>query len=99
MTEVLERESQLAALRSYAEEARGGDGRMALISGEAGIGKSTLVEELEATLPDATWWWGACDGLSTPRARAPARARAKTSKTVHNPSGYTQHNDYYSYNQ
>jgi DNA-binding CsgD family transcriptional regulator len=71
MTGVLERESQLAALRSYAEEARGGDGRMALISGEAGIGKSTLVEELEATLPDATWWWGACDGLSTPRALGP----------------------------
>ena len=71
MTGVLERESQLAALRSYAEEARGGDGRMALISGEAGIGKSTLVEELQATLPDATWWWGACDGLSTPRALGP----------------------------
>lgn len=71
MTRVLERDSQLAALRSYAEEARGGDGRMALISGEAGIGKSTLIEELEATLPDATWWWGACDGLSTPRALGP----------------------------
>jgi DNA-binding CsgD family transcriptional regulator/tetratricopeptide (TPR) repeat protein len=71
MTRVLERDSQLAALRSYAEEARGGDGRMALISGEAGIGKSTLVEELEATLPGATWWWGACDGLSTPRALGP----------------------------
>ena len=71
MTGVLERESQLAALRSYAEEARRGDGRLALISGEAGIGKSTLVEELETTLPDATWWWGACDGLSTPRALGP----------------------------
>jgi len=71
MTRVLERDSQLAALRSYAEEARAGAGRMALISGEAGIGKSTLVEGLEATLPDATWWWGACDGLSTPRALGP----------------------------
>jgi DNA-binding CsgD family transcriptional regulator/tetratricopeptide (TPR) repeat protein len=71
MTRVLERDSQLAALHWYAEEARGGHGRMALISGEAGIGKSTLVEELEATLPNATWWWGACDGLSTPRALGP----------------------------
>jgi DNA-binding CsgD family transcriptional regulator/tetratricopeptide (TPR) repeat protein len=71
MTRVLERESQLEALRSYAEDARGGHGRMALISGEAGIGKSTLVEELEVTLPNAEWWWGACDGMSTPRALGP----------------------------
>ena len=68
---VLERESQLAALTSYAQEARAGDGRMVLISGEAGIGKSTLVEELEAELTEAIWWWGACDGLSTPRALGP----------------------------
>jgi DNA-binding CsgD family transcriptional regulator/tetratricopeptide (TPR) repeat protein len=69
--QILERESQLAALTSYAEEARAGAGRMALISGEAGIGKSTVVEQLEAGLAAATWWWGACDGLSTPRALGP----------------------------
>ena len=69
--EVLERESQLAALLGYAEDARQGDGRLVLVSGEAGIGKSTLVERLEATLPDATWWWAACDGLSTPRPLGP----------------------------
>lgn len=68
---VLERDSQLAALMSYAEDARAGHGRMVLISGEAGIGKSTLVEELEADIADAQWWWGACDGLSTPRALGP----------------------------
>jgi DNA-binding CsgD family transcriptional regulator len=68
---VLERESQLAALYSYADEARAGDGRLVLVSGEAGIGKSTLVGELEHTLSAATWFWGACDGLSTPRALGP----------------------------
>jgi predicted ATPase len=68
---VLERDSQLAALASYADEARAGAGRMVLVGGEAGIGKSTLVEELEGTLPSGTWWWGACDGLSTPRALGP----------------------------
>jgi DNA-binding CsgD family transcriptional regulator/tetratricopeptide (TPR) repeat protein len=68
---VLERESQLAALHSYADEARAGDGRLVLVSGEAGIGKSTLVSELENTLFAATWFWGACDGLSTPRALGP----------------------------
>jgi DNA-binding CsgD family transcriptional regulator len=68
---VLERDSQLAALASYSDEARAGDGRMVLVGGEAGIGKSTLVEELERGLTTATWWWGACDGMSTPRALGP----------------------------
>jgi DNA-binding CsgD family transcriptional regulator len=68
---VLERESQLAALFDYAEDARRGDGRLVLVSGEAGIGKSTLVERFEADLSDATWWWSGCDGLSTPRALGP----------------------------
>jgi DNA-binding CsgD family transcriptional regulator/tetratricopeptide (TPR) repeat protein len=66
----LERDSQLAALRSYAEEARSGDGRLVLISGEAGIGKSTLVEEF-ASAARLDTWWGGCDGLSTPRPLAP----------------------------
>jgi DNA-binding CsgD family transcriptional regulator len=68
---LLERESQLAALESYAAEARRGDGRLVLIAGEAGVGKSALVEELEHAAPDACWLWGACDGLFTPRPLGP----------------------------
>ena len=68
---LLERETQLASLHQYAEEARGGDGRLVLVSGEAGIGKSALVEGLADRLPDAVWLWGACDGLFTPRPLAP----------------------------
>ena len=68
---VLEREAQLATLTGYAEEARAGQGRLVLVSGEAGIGKSTLLEELELGLTDAHWWWGSCDGLFTPRALGP----------------------------
>jgi len=68
---LLERESQLGSLLQYADEARGHCGRLVLISGEAGIGKSSLVEELQHRLPDATWAWGACDGLFTPRPLAP----------------------------
>ena len=59
------------AILSYAEEARLGSGRMVAVSGEAGIGKSTLVERLATTVPAARWWWGACDGLSTPRPLGP----------------------------
>jgi ATP/maltotriose-dependent transcriptional regulator MalT len=68
---LLERESQLGSLLQYADEARGRTGRLVLISGEAGVGKTSLVEELQAHLPDATWAWGACDGLFTPRPLAP----------------------------
>ena len=68
---MLERDTQLASLAEYAGEARQGDGRLVLIAGEAGVGKSALVEQLERGLPEATWYWGACDGLFTPRPLGP----------------------------
>ena len=40
----MERESQLSQLTAAMAEAEAGDGRMVLIAGEAGIGKSSLVE-------------------------------------------------------
>ena len=42
---LIERESQLAALHEYAKEASRGQGRLVLISGEPGVGKSVLLEE------------------------------------------------------
>lgn len=68
---VLERDSQLGALRDYAREAAGGQGRLVLVAGEAGVGKSTLVDELERQLPDVRWLHGACDGMFTPRILGP----------------------------
>src|SRR5262249_31484030 len=68
---LLERDTQLASLAAYAREAQQGDGRLVLIAGEAGVGKSALVEQLERGLPEATWYWGACDGLFTPRPLGP----------------------------
>ena len=38
--QLLERGAALAALAGYAREARQGDGRLVLVAGEAGIGKS-----------------------------------------------------------
>jgi DNA-binding CsgD family transcriptional regulator len=75
--QLLERGSQLASLHQYADEARARDGRLVLVSGEAGVGKSTLVEELQRELDGATWLWGACDGLFTPRPLAPIRDIAR----------------------
>jgi DNA-binding CsgD family transcriptional regulator/tetratricopeptide (TPR) repeat protein len=73
--ELLERSSQLEALRQYAADVRAGDGRLLLVGGEAGVGKSSLVEafELDAAAAGITWYVGACDGLFTPRALGPLR--------------------------
>ena len=60
---LIERESQLAALHQYASEAREGKGRLVLISGEAGVGKSVLLEEFAQELQEARWLWAGCDGL------------------------------------
>ena len=68
---LLEREAQLALLDRYAGEARQGDGRLVFIAGEAGVGKSALVEQAQRGLPETTWCWGACDGLFTPRPLGP----------------------------
>ena len=68
---LLERDSALAALAEYGEQARSGWGRLVLVAGEAGAGKSALLEEFERQLPDAAWSWGGCDGLFTPRPLGP----------------------------
>lgn len=69
--ELLERESHRAALREYAEEARTGSGRLVFVSGEAGVGKTSLLEHVARDLSGSCWAWGACDPLSTPRPLGP----------------------------
>jgi hypothetical protein len=64
--ELLEREAALAELIGLAGRARAGDGQLALVAGEAGVGKTALVECLQREVPDARWSWSACDGLFTP---------------------------------
>ena len=71
IVQLLEREACLVSLAGYADEARHGEGRLVLVAGEAGVGKSALVEQLHNDLPDARWSWGTCDGLFTPRPLGP----------------------------
>jgi tetratricopeptide (TPR) repeat protein len=71
IVQLLEREAGRASLAGYADEARHGEGRLVLVAGEAGVGKSALVEQLHHDLPAARWSWGACDGLFTPRPLGP----------------------------
>jgi DNA-binding CsgD family transcriptional regulator/tetratricopeptide (TPR) repeat protein len=68
---LLEREGFLAALGDYAAEAASGNGRFVVVTGEAGIGKTSLVDAFRALRPDITWLWGACDGSFTPRPLGP----------------------------
>jgi DNA-binding CsgD family transcriptional regulator/tetratricopeptide (TPR) repeat protein len=69
--ELLERASFLRTLSEYASEARKGNGRLVLVSGESGMGKTALLEAFEKQLEGARWLWGACDGLVTPRPLGP----------------------------
>jgi DNA-binding CsgD family transcriptional regulator/tetratricopeptide (TPR) repeat protein len=69
--ELLERTQFLATLAEYAAEARRGDGRLVLVSGESGMGKTVLLEAFQQRLPEARWLWGSCDGLLTPRPLGP----------------------------
>src|SRR6266699_5918098 len=69
--DLLERASFLHTLGEYASEARQGDGRLVLISGESGMGKTALLEEFQRRASGDRWLWGACDGLLTPRPLGP----------------------------
>jgi DNA-binding CsgD family transcriptional regulator len=70
--ELLEREDQLAQLDRLLDEARAGSGRMALISGDAGVGKTSLVRAFLARLSASVRvLWGACDPLDAPRPLGP----------------------------
>jgi DNA-binding CsgD family transcriptional regulator/tetratricopeptide (TPR) repeat protein len=69
--QLLEREASSALLAACAHDARHGEGQLVLVAGEAGVGKSALVEQLQNDLSDARWSWGACDGLFIPRPLAP----------------------------
>ena len=73
---LLERESQIEALAEYALEASRGEGRLVLVSGEAGVGKSSLLEQLEGNLTDAQWFWGP----ATASSRLALSARCSTSR-------------------
>ena len=69
--ELLERASFLQTLAEYAGEARRGNGRLVLVSGESGMGKTVLLEAFQRSIKGTRWLWGACDGLLTPRPLGP----------------------------
>jgi DNA-binding CsgD family transcriptional regulator len=73
-SQVLERAHELATLAGAARAAANGAGSVALVYGEAGIGKSTLVMSMRPRLPaEGRMLVGYCDDLGTPRTLGPFR--------------------------
>jgi DNA-binding CsgD family transcriptional regulator len=69
---LLERETVLGRLRETLEEVLVGHGRLALVAGEAGAGKSAAVRAFcEDAGASAQVLWGGCDALFTPRPLGP----------------------------
>src|SRR5262245_54313990 len=69
--QLLERERFLEALDGYADEAGTGRGRFVMVTGEPGIGKTSLLEAFRETHPELRWLWGGCDGAFTPQPLGP----------------------------
>ncbi|MEU9406227.1 AAA family ATPase [Streptomyces sp. NPDC048281] len=70
--DLLEREAVLQNLAGHLQEAVTGPGRLALVRGEAGIGKTSVVNRLaQLADPRIRILVGACDPLATPRPLGP----------------------------
>src|SRR5262245_10036973 len=70
--ELLEREHFVTELEGLLSAVVGGNGRLALINGEAWIGKTSLVERFaDAHKAKPRVLWGSCDALLTPRPLGP----------------------------
>jgi ATP/maltotriose-dependent transcriptional regulator MalT len=70
--ELLERQVELEALARQLREAGANAGKLTFVCGEAGIGKSTLVEQFIRKVPrTARVLWGHCDALETSRVLGP----------------------------
>lgn len=70
--DLLERDEQLATLGSLLVDAEGGAGRLVLLAGDAGSGKSALLTQFCDSVTRTTpTMWGICDSLGTPRPLGP----------------------------
>ena len=68
---LLERDEAFAAMSDALQASRAGSGRVVLVHGEAGVGKTTLLDHFIAAHPSVRWLRGYCEALSTPRSLGP----------------------------
>ena len=71
MSELLEREALLSVLNGLGRAAAEGHGHTVLVSGEAGIGKTALLERFAAEFGLGRVLWGGCEALTPPRPLGP----------------------------
>lgn len=69
--DLVEREAALQTLERCLHDVGAQGGRIALIAGEAGIGKTSVLRAFAKAQPKTPVWWGACDALQTPHPLAP----------------------------
>src|SRR5665213_1717171 len=69
--QLLERDRCLADLAAWLDAAVAGGGCTVLLGGEAGIGKTALLQQFSSQQRNVRVLWGACDALFTPRPLAP----------------------------
>ena len=70
--DLLEREAQREVIQNALDRVRQGHGSTVLVSGEAGVGKTSFVADFTAPYRSAGLvFWGACDPLFTPRPLGP----------------------------
>src|SRR6478672_8209965 len=69
--ELLERDELLERFEAALADAAAGHGRLVLLGGEAGVGKTTLLRAFCAGDRPGRVLWGACERLFTPRALGP----------------------------
>ncbi|WIG55759.1 MAG: hypothetical protein OJF61_001547 [Rhodanobacteraceae bacterium] len=79
--DLVERDAALRQLHDCLRKAGRGSGHVALIAGEAGIGKTSLLRALAALETNVALWWGGCDALQTPHPLAPLHDIARSNKT------------------
>lgn len=68
---LLERDHVLAELEELWKHAAAGQGALALVGGDAGIGKTTVIRAFCNKFGDGRVLWGGCDPVGTPRPLAP----------------------------
>src|SRR5258707_4117626 len=70
--ELIERDRYLAALKTIFQEVDEGEGHSVLITGESGIGKTSLIKAFCKEVKNrCNIYQGTCDALFTPRPLAP----------------------------
>ncbi len=81
---LLERDREVELLAGLLAGVGSSGGKVVLVRGEAGVGKTSLVKEfVERHTDDAHILWGSCDDLSTPQPLGPFYDIARTEPGIH----------------